>query len=156
MNKSPRACKVNSNTQKAMDQVPTNHLESVSSPPPLWSWCCKQPPPHPPPTQENKQTKRRKQNRFSIFSVSFKHSLTPPQTAALTQDKPALGASGSQSAEWLVDPAPEPNVNKALTLLGCFEKKENTALGSAGEQHCRFYSWPAADHLMLHLPTVMS
>lgn len=116
------AWKANSNTQKAIEQVPTNHLESVSSPPTLWIWCCKAPKKK---TQANKPKEER--NLFSIFSVSSKHSLTPPQTAALTQDKPALAASGSQSAQWLIDPAPEPNVNKGLTLLGCLKKKERKA-----------------------------
>lgn len=118
------ACKANSNTQKAIEQVIKSHWVCVFSSYTL-NLVLQSPPPKKKKTQANKPKEER--NLFSIFSVSSKHSLTPPQTAGLTQDKPALAASGSQSAQWLIDPAPEPNVNKGLTLLGCLKKKERKA-----------------------------
>lgn len=100
------------------------------SPLTLWIWCRKAPWTHPSPQKTGKQTKRRKKS-ISYFLCLYQTLTYPPQTAALTQDKPALAASESQSAQWLIDPAPEPNVNKGLTLLGCLKKEESTALWSA-------------------------
>lgn len=75
-----------------------------------------------PQNKTNKQANQKKKRNLFPLSPTNSH-LPPPQTAALTQDKPALAASGSQSALWLIDPAPEPNVNKGLTLLSCLKKK---------------------------------
>lgn len=78
--------------------------------------------------KQPRQTNQKKKEIYFLFSLSLPNThLPPPQTATLTQDKPALAASGSQSAQWLIDPAPEPNVNKGLTLLGCLKKRERKA-----------------------------